>query len=186
MNQLFWIFFCFSLLFGETLGVGYKVKAENCSSSDEKILRIQCNTHQTKISIQVDFINLFNQITVTYKSVEILLIILFPQVFVQFYNEKNGKYNSIFKVPRINWCKLTKGQQNTNMLMKSLVDALKSHSPNMFHECPFQGVHEISNFIVPQSMVSILPVGIYRASVKIIEESSKASMFISLGFEVIN
>ena len=70
--------------------------------------------------------------------------------------------------------------------MKSLVFALKKNSPNLFHKCPYQGIHEISNFTVPQNMISIWPVGFYRTSLSIVDESSKTSLFLSLGFEVYN
>ena len=54
------------------------------------------------------------------------------------------------------------------------------------HHSPYQGVHEIANFTVPQEVMSIFPIGLYRTNVNVFDESSDTKIFISLRFEGIN
>lgn len=47
--------------------------------------------------------------------------------------------------------------------MKSVLQALKETNPELFHDCPYEGVLGFSKFRIPQAIVSLLPTGLFRS-----------------------
>lgn len=87
---------------------------------------------------------------------------IFKQYLTEFFYKKNDKYRQIFKVPRLDWCAAMKGGKGSSLLMKSAIQAHKITNPELFHECPYVGIQGFTNFKLPQTLVSFLPIGKFR------------------------
>ena len=79
---------------------------------------------------------------------------------------------------------MMKGNVGVNFLLKSFVQAVREQSPKLFHECPYFGVHGVTNFSIPNKIVSILPVGLFRVNMTITDETSKPIFIASLLIDV--
>lgn len=106
---------------------------------------------------------------------------------MQFYTQQEGQFRQIFKVPKLEWCKLMKGgKSGTLFLMKFIIQIIRDRNPEVFHECPYEGVVGVENFPISRQIGSILPVGLFRANTSIIDETSKAVITFTILLDVFN
>lgn len=103
-----------------------------------------------------------------------------------FHVKQKGKFKQIFKSPRLEFCDFMEGKQSANFLLKSLIESLKEKSPESFHKCPYNGHFELVEFSVPKHIISIMPIGLFRVSVIITDDSSKAFLNVSVLVEILN
>jgi Protein of unknown function (DUF1091) len=68
----------------------------------------------------------------------------------------------MFKSPIVDWCKLMDGKTKTNSFLKMFITSLKSSAPQLFHECPYEGVLNAKNFTLLKSFLSFYPTGIFK------------------------
>lgn len=113
-----------------------------------------------------------------------IFLIHHQQVLVQFYSKQNGKFNQMFKRPRFEWCELMSGTKSANMLLKSLIEAVKDQCPQIFHKCPYEGIHDLTNITMPKKIIGIFPNGIFRTNVTITDDVSKTFISFSILLEL--
>jgi Protein of unknown function (DUF1091) len=72
---------------------------------------------------------------------------------------RNGKHQSILKSELMDWCSMVIGKAKINIFIKISMESMKKVSPNFFHRCPYQGLHEAMNISFPRQLMVIYPNG---------------------------
>jgi hypothetical protein len=179
VNRIF-LFLAFLTTLSVVFCADYKfLNLEKCSSSNDSVFEItKCELSQStatmKADIKTELIKFYVRIVLDQLIIKNFLNFIFHQILVQFYTKQDGNFRQIFKVPRIEWCRLMAGSKNTNFILRSVIDAFKEKYPTAFHKCPYTGLHEVNNVTIPKKLFTIFPSGLFIMNITITDDTSKA------------
>lgn len=88
----------------------------------------------------------------------------------------NGKSRRVFKSPKIEWCSMIDGKQNTNRFTKAMFDSIREKSPEIFIKCPWFGSYEFQNLTISKTFLSIMPSGSYNIFLNISDPIYKSKV----------
>lgn len=71
-------------------------------------------------------------------------------------------------------------------MLRSVINSFAEGYPMFVHECPYMGRQEVVNLQFVNSYLLMYPSGIYRLSIKVTEDKSKASLSIDMLWEITN
>lgn len=102
----------------------------------------------------------------------------------QIYQQKNEKYEQIFKFPPINWCNLNDNKAKLFGFQKLFVKAFKYKAGGFFHTCPFEGKHSLLNLTASRDVIDILPLGKMRLIATLFNDQDSKIAIINISYVI--
>ncbi|CAG9806362.1 unnamed protein product [Chironomus riparius] len=137
----------------EWLQTDFRVTEFEAFDSDERYIYIEYGTMMNGVIFNFKF-----------RTLEIINDVIVKVRF--FVKNSQDDYHEIFKkFPAIDWCKAMKtaSSYSSNFVAKSLLLFCKKLAPELMRSCPFPVINfEKRNVTVPNVVLSLVPVGVYR------------------------
>lgn len=92
---------------------------------------------------------------------------------MKIFKKENGELKMLFKSEGLDWCSLVSGKSKSFFFLKYFLKSTKKNAPDLYHNCPYSGVHKISNISTSRQYLLIFPVGEFQYEVELSKKSKK-------------
>lgn len=97
--------------------------------------------------------------------------------------KSDGKFETLFRSPKIDWCAFMRGKSLANRFTKSLLDAIKDKIPAFFQQCPFNNHFQITNATFGKELLILFPVCVFKLHVHIRNVDPAAKVLVDFTLE---
>lgn len=102
-------------------------------------------------------------------------------------SEDGKTFIPIYKLPVLDWCKLTDKKAKLNSVVKKIVDVFKENMPpELSKSCPLSGRIEILNVNLYHKILMFAPNGIIQFTVHWYNRSNQTILWLSLLLKIEN
>lgn len=101
-------------------------------------------------------------------------MIFYTQVDFLYQVKMGNTYRNFFHIEKLEWCSIMdKVKSFKSPHAKNMIKDMRKIVPRLFEPCPFIGSVKLLNIPPLERLHSILPAGVYRLEIKILELNMK-------------
>ena len=168
----------------------YEIQSKNDKNftNGARFSSLKCEADNKTILVKFCYLKAVSRKIVTLNFGVKLLVPFVKPYFGQviLYYRYGTIFRQIIDVKKFEICAILDGN-DTNPLIKLILEMLKSRAPNLIHKCPYEGDWDLRNFTMNTDLIEgasmLFPQGIYRSDFSLYINDSR-TFNISGNFEI--